>query len=86
MIISSDFALRWQPWHLALGLESGLQHMNSYDLMQDFGKQSKHVQQQFLAELANFYFFRSVLGLVIWPGGLGLGLTSSDLIQELGSL
>lgn len=90
MIISSDFALWWQ--HLAWGLESGLQHMNSYDLMQEFGK---HVQQQFLAGLANFYFFgpwqqlwplRSVLGLVIWPGGLGLGLTSSDLIQELRSL
>lgn len=92
MIISSDFALWWQPWHLALGLESELQDMNSYDLMQEFGK---HVQQQFLAGLANFYSFspwqqlwplRSVLGLVIWPGGLGLGLTSSDLIQELGSL
>lgn len=49
---------------LALGLESGLQHMNSYDLMQEFGK---HVQQQFLAGLANFNFFGPWQQL--WPLG-----------------
>lgn len=43
--------------------------MNSYDLMQEFGK---HVQQQFLAGLVNFYFFGTWQQL--WPLGLGLGL------------
>lgn len=55
--LSYDNCFRFCPLvtgPLALGLESELQHMNSYDLMQEF---SKHVQQQFLAGLANFYFF-----------------------------